>query len=116
VLAALAISALWIALPLPALSVAQSWFQGIILNSRRTRIITESMALYLTTLLAILFAGVAWGGAPGLYVAMTALMVSSCVQVGWLALRSRPLVRSLRVRDAATAAASQPGLPASARV
>ena len=83
--------------------MAQSWFQGIILNSRHTRIITESMALYLASLLMILFAGVAWGGAPGLYVAMTGLMISSVIQVGWLALRSRPEVRHLWTRDAATA-------------
>jgi hypothetical protein len=109
-LAALALSGLWIALPLPALSVAQSWFQGIILNSRRTRIITESMALYLGILLAILFGGVAWGKAPGLYVGVIALTLSSIVQVGWLALRSRPAVRALRDRDARSATALAPGV------
>ncbi len=106
-LAALAMSALWIGLPMPALAVVQSWFQGIILNSRHTRIITESMGLYLAILLAILFGGVVWGGAPGLYVAMTGLTVSSVLQVGWLAVRSRPEVRSLWTRDA-TQVAVQP--------
>jgi hypothetical protein len=109
-LAALALSGLWIALPLPALSVAQSWFQGIILNSRRTRIITESMALYLAILLAILFGGVAWGKAPGLYVGVIALTLSSIVQVGWLALRSRPAVRALRDRDARSSTALAPSV------
>ncbi len=58
----LALTGLWLALPLPALSVAQSWFQGVVLHSRRTRIITESMALYLGSMVAVLAAGVGWGG------------------------------------------------------
>jgi hypothetical protein len=109
-LAALALSALWIALPLPALSVGQSWFQGVILNSRRTRYITESMALYLAILLIILFSGVAWGGAPGIYVAVTALTVASIGQVAWLAWRARPLLQRLRTRDAAAVATLTPGV------
>jgi hypothetical protein len=113
-LAALALAGLWIALPLPALSVAQSWFQGIILNSRCTRIITESMTLYLASLLAILFGGVARGGAPGLFVGVTALTVSSIIQVGWLAWRARPLLQRLRTRDAATVAALAPSIASSA--
>ena len=109
-LVALALAGLWIALPLPALTVAQSWFQGIILNSRRTRIITESMILNLTVLVTVLFAGVSWGRAPGLYVGVTALTLSSFAQVGWLAWRTRPALRALRARDAATAAAPALGV------
>jgi hypothetical protein len=107
-LSAMALSALWVALPLPALSVAQSWFQGIILHSRRTRIITESVALYLATMIGILAAGVFWGKAPGLYVTITALTVSALVQVIWLAGRSGSARSALWARDAGDPAVAQP--------
>jgi hypothetical protein len=88
-LAALARSALWIALPLPALNTFQSWFQGSILHSRRTRGITEAVVIYLATSAAILTAGVAWGEVTGLYVGITALVMSFVTQTAWLAHRAR---------------------------
>jgi hypothetical protein len=101
-LMALALSGLWLALPLPALSVAQSWYQGVALHSRRTRIITESMILYLVVMVGLLMAGVAWGRTAGLYVAIAALVISSVLQVTWLALRARPALADLWRRDAVT--------------
>jgi hypothetical protein len=88
-LAALARVGLWIALPLPALSALQSWYQGQILHSRRTRGISEAVVIFLVVDAAILIAGVLWGGAIGLYVGLTAMVMSMAAQTGWLGVRAR---------------------------
>lgn len=86
---------LWLVLPLPALSVLQSWYQGVVVHSRRTRIITEAVALSLVGTAAVLAAGVVWGGVVGLYVGVAALAFGDSLRTGWLALRSRWVRRDL---------------------
>ena len=98
-LVALAHTALWIALPIPALNVLQSWYQGALTHKRRTRAITEAMAIFLLTSSAILWAGVAWGQAIGLYIGLVAFGVGALAQTVWLWHRSRPVMRTLQVRD-----------------
>ena len=92
----LAVNGLWLALPLPALSVIQSWYQGAILHGRRTRVITESMGFYLITSVVILGIGVWWGEVIGLYIGIAALTMSVFVQTLWLGLRSKPVLREIR--------------------
>jgi hypothetical protein len=106
-LAELARNGLWLALPMPAFSALQSWFQGAILHSRRTRGITESVGLYLVAVGALLFAGVAFGKITGLYVGMIAFVTGMALQTAWLGWRSRPALRSLQARDAAASPALQ---------
>ncbi len=89
----LARSALWLALPLPALAVLQSWYQGVIVHSRRTGGITESMAIALLTSSAILGLGVYWQQSTGLYVGLVALVAGTLAQVAWLWWRSRAAMR-----------------------
>jgi hypothetical protein len=96
----LAQSALWFALPLPGLSAMMSWFQGVILHSRRTRGITEAVAIYLVVSGIMLAAGVVWGEATGLYVAWTAFSIGSVLQTFWLWLRSRPAMKMIAAREA----------------
>ncbi len=98
-LAELAQSALWFALPLPALSVLQSWYQGTILYSKRTNGITESVIIYLFTSLIVLGAGVAVGAFTGLNIGILALTLSVATQTGWLWLRSRQIRKTLDKRD-----------------
>jgi hypothetical protein len=107
-LAELARLGIWIALPLPALSVLQSWFQGAILHGRRTRGITESVGLYLLTAGVVLAAGVAYGQVTGLYVGLAALVISTLVQTAWLWYRSRPALAEVSRRDAALASLPAP--------
>jgi hypothetical protein len=90
---------LWIALPLPALSVIQSWFQGAILHGRRTRGITEAVVIYLATSALILVGGVMWGNMVGLYIGLAALVASTFTQTVWLWLRSRPVIHQVAERD-----------------
>jgi hypothetical protein len=98
-IASLAKTGLWLTLPLPALSVAQSWLQGAILHGKRTTSITESVVVYLLTSILILIGGVVWGKVPGLYVGLCAFTSSMLTQTAWLWARSRWIVRNLAQRD-----------------
>lgn len=98
-LAEMAKHALWLALPLPALSVMQSWYQGAILHGRHTRGITEAVSVYLLTSAFILVLGVLWGQMVGLYIGVAALTISVLVQTVWLWHRARPVLFSLVQRD-----------------
>jgi hypothetical protein len=98
-LARMALLSLWIAIPLPALGALQSWFQGAILYSRRTRAITESVLIYLLTFALLAFGGVIWGKSTGLYIGLTTLLVSTLAQTAWLWLRSRHVLQEVRLRD-----------------
>jgi hypothetical protein len=100
-LARLARMTLWISLPLPALTVFQSWFQGIILHGRHTRHVTESVLFFLVLSFVLLAAGVAWGKLPGLYVAMGSFVLSTAAQTAWLWVRSRKVLADSYVRDRA---------------
>jgi hypothetical protein len=88
-LATLAHWGLWIALPIPGLTVLQSLSQGTLVHSRHTRDIAGAMATFLLINSAILWAGVAWGQVAGLYVGLAAFAASTLAQTAWLWQRSR---------------------------
>lgn len=89
----------WLGLPMPFLSVLQSWYQGAILFSRNTRGIPESMAIFLVTVLIILAVGVAIGKYPGLYVGFIGFSLANLSQTVWLWVRSRPVMKLVKQRD-----------------
>lgn len=95
----LAKNALWLALPLPALSVIQSWYQGALLYGRHTRGITESVVVYLLTFTVVQWTGVIRQQMIGLDVALLATSLAATTQTTWLWLRCRPILESLRQRD-----------------
>lgn len=95
-LSALAERALWIAVPLPALSVAQSWFSGILVNRHATRGVSEAVALQLVVCAGVLGAGVAWGRVAGIQVGVAATLASMLAQLVWLSRRSAAHCASLR--------------------
>jgi len=97
---------LWLALPQPALAVLQSWYQGAILHGKVTRGVSEAVVIYLASMAVLLVASVAWGRVLGLYAAMFSMAVSMALQTGWLWLRSRDVLHSVTVRDAAMAGLS----------
>ncbi len=88
------------ALPMPALNVLQSWYQGAILFGRKTRGIPESVLIFLTVFLLILGAGILWKSITGLYVAITALTLAMGAQTVWLRLRAIPILAQVAARDA----------------
>lgn len=88
-LAQIAQAGAWFAIPLPAMAVLQSWFQGSILHSRRTSAITEAVVIYLLFNVVTLVLGILWGKTTGLFIGLGSLVLSSFVQTLWLWLRSR---------------------------
>lgn len=98
-LPSLAWLSLFFLLPMPALAVVQSYFQGVVLYSRQTRSITESVAIFLVVVAAVLFAGVLWGAFTGIYVAVLSLTGGEFVRTLWLWLRSRRARVELLRRD-----------------
>lgn len=98
-LAALASSGLLLAFAWPALTVYQSLFQGVLVHSRQTASITQSVLLSLASSALCLVVGALLGTLPGLYVVTVAFIVGSGVQVAWLAHRSRGALGRLREQD-----------------
>jgi len=90
--AALAITGLWFALPIPASTAFQSFHQGAIVHGRATRHVTESVIILLGTILVVLGAGIAFGRMPGLHVALAAAALGNLAQLAWLARRSRDVL------------------------
>jgi hypothetical protein len=96
----LAAISLFVLLPMPAFAVAQSYFQGVILHSRRTRSITESVALFLVLSSVLLIVGATWGTLTGIYFALLSFLAGELLRIFWLWLRSRAARRHLHERDA----------------
>jgi hypothetical protein len=95
----LARSCLWITILLPALAATQSYFQGVIMHSKRTRSITEAVFVYLVSSVVILGIGITWGGASGAFVALASIAVGEVLRTAWFFWRSREPRRALRTRD-----------------
>jgi hypothetical protein len=98
-LAVLSRRGLWLAVLMPAVAVLQSWYQGLIVHSRRTRGITEAVVIYLLSSGAVLFGGVLWGRVAGLYVGLTAVSLGRILQTVWLWYRSRSVMECMERRD-----------------
>ncbi len=95
----LARNGLWIGLLLPGLNALQSWYQGVLLNSGKTRGISEAVAVFLVVTGLILWGGVLWGEITGLYVGLIAFSAGMLFQTIWLWVRSRPAMHALCERD-----------------
>ncbi len=98
-LATLARNGLWFGLLLPGLNSLQSWYQGALLNSGKTRGISEAVAIFLFGTALTLVGGVMWGKMIGLYVGLGAFSFGMLVQTIWLWVRSRPVLRTLYERE-----------------
>lgn len=98
-LATLARNGLWFGLLLPGLNSLQSWYQGALLNSGKTRGISEAVAIFLFGTALTLVGGVMWGKMIGLYVGLGAFSFGMLIQTIWLWVRSRPVLRALYERE-----------------
>ena len=83
-LAALAGTALWMAVIFPALSPWESYYQGTLVSRGATTYITQAVSLYLLGSSLILAMGMYYGQMTGLYVGLAATLTGLCVQLGWL--------------------------------
>lgn len=98
-LALLARNGLWIGFLLPALNALQSWYQGVLLNSGKTRGISEAVVVFIVITAAVLAFGVVWGKSTGLYVVLLAFSAGMLSQTIWLYVRSRKPMAALNRRD-----------------
>jgi hypothetical protein len=98
-LALLAQLGIWISLPMPALSVLQSWYQGAILHGHKTRGIIEAVFVYLLVNIVALTLGVLWGKVAGLYIGLASFVLSTFIQTVWLWYRSREAIVAVHQRD-----------------
>lgn len=99
-LSSLAATALWFALPLPALNAFQSFYQGQLLHFRRTRGITASVGVFLIVACSLLWGGVLWGGANGLYVGWLAFSIGGIFQTISLWWFSRAAIARIQEEEA----------------
>jgi hypothetical protein len=83
-LASLARTGLWFGVLFPMLGVLQNRYVGELVHRRRTRGVTESVVLFGIVCAVVLVAGVAWAGAPGLYVGLAAFSAGSIAQLAWV--------------------------------
>jgi hypothetical protein len=90
-LALMARQSRWFLVPMGAVSVWQSYHQGMLVHAHRTRAITESMLVLLAAHVTVLGIGVAWQSIPGLVFASLGLTAGGLAQIAWLARRSHPL-------------------------
>jgi len=101
-LATLARNGLWFGALLPGLNSLQSWYQGTLLNSGKTRGISEAVAIFLLGTGLVLVGGVIWGKMIGLYIGLAAFSFGMLIQTFWLWYRSRPVLRTLYKRDSSS--------------
>jgi len=90
---------IWITLPMPALAALQSWYQGAILHSQKTRGITEAVVIYLFFNILTLVLGVLWGQMIGLYIGLASFVLSTFIQTVWLWVRSKNAILIVHQRD-----------------
>lgn len=100
----LATRALWVGLPLPALSAIQSFYQGALVHAHRTRAVTESVLIYLASMGLYLWAGQTWLHVPGIFVGFSSFVLANTLMVAWLRHRGSPVLRELERAEAVAAA------------
>lgn len=89
---------LWLAIFIPLFALLQSWFQGIIVSSQKTRGVTEAVILYIAIIGLLLTLGINMQSFTGLFVVVMAYEIAGLGQSIWLWLRSRPAVASMAIR------------------
>jgi hypothetical protein len=85
----LAKTALWFSLLIPGANAFQSWYQGIILHSGKTRGIPEAVALFLAVTIIAYIIGIYLINIPGLYIGVIGFSLGMVSQAAWLKFRSR---------------------------
>ncbi|MCA8973903.1 MAG: hypothetical protein KDC98_04240 [Planctomycetes bacterium] len=89
-LSALAGSALLVGVLMPGYAVAQNYHQGVLVQQRRTRPITEAVVLYLVVSCLCLVLGVeVLVDVPGIFTALGSFTIAGLLQTAWVAWRRR---------------------------
>ena len=90
---------LWFALPLPGMMALDSWFQGMLLNSRQTRAVSEAVLASLIVVGIVLGLGIVTAQLPGLLMSILAMLAGACIRSFWLWRRTRTAESALAQRD-----------------
>ncbi|MCJ7717103.1 MAG: hypothetical protein MUO54_11380 [Anaerolineales bacterium] len=88
-LISLANTALWFSLLIPGANAFQSWYQGLILHSGKTRGIPEAVAIFLAVTIATYIIGIYWINLPGIYIGAMGFSLGMFCQTLWLKFRSQ---------------------------
>ena len=91
----LGMTSLWLAVLMPALTVLESWYQGILIQSHQTRAVTESVLIFLVGSVAVLVTGITLQIWTGIYVSLLATLVGFSCQTMWLGIRSKQIRHAL---------------------
>lgn len=86
-------NALFLTIPLPALTVLQCWYQGNLLAVHKTGPITEAIAIFLGVVGVLLVVGIAYSDIRGLYFFNGALLLGTLAQTLWLFRSKRTFCR-----------------------
>ena len=95
----LASQAVWAALPLAALGFGNSFCQGLLVHSHKTRSITQSVAMFLIVIVVGLTAGAHGDWLAGAIFAYIVYSLGQAAQFGWLLIRSHPDRQALGQRE-----------------
>jgi hypothetical protein len=87
-------SAILVAVLMPGYQVYQSLYQGLMVHHRRTRGVSEAVALYVVIALVGLFIGSRHADIPGIYWALATFVVAGISQTLWLRYRAHEFMRS----------------------
>ncbi|NIM94303.1 MAG: hypothetical protein GTO18_11425 [Anaerolineales bacterium] len=88
---------------MPAISVFISLLQGVVIHSRKTRGVTESVVVFLLVAGAILVMGIYFATMPGVYVGWIAFSAGFICQALYLWIRGQGAIKVLRARSAPVA-------------
>ena len=92
-------SALWFSLLIPGANALQSWYQGILLHSGKTRGIPEAVAIFLVVTITTYVIGISQETMPGLYIGTLGFSLGMACQAGWLKIRSQKAVNIIKSKD-----------------
>jgi hypothetical protein len=76
-------------LVIPGANAFQSWYQGLILTSGKTRGIPEAVAIFLAVTIATYTIGIYWIDLPGIYIGTIGFSLGMICQATWLKIRSQ---------------------------
>jgi hypothetical protein len=77
---------------MPAYQVLQSWYQGVLVASEKTRAVPEAVTLYSLIAASLMYAGVQYSSMTGLYYAILCFTCGGLLQTLWLWKSSRSLI------------------------
>ncbi len=98
-LAVYARNAFFIAIPIAGMTVLQSWFQGTIVNGKKTKAIPEATVIFVGIFVLTAVAGIAYGKIIGIYMGMIGFVLANLGQMTWLGHRSLKLLAANHQRD-----------------